>query len=85
MRGHWWPKRATIKNRVNHKKQEMESLTMEIESESGTRKEYLQWKIGKLDNELLELKKKLNSKRRWVMPYKRGHQNPENSRTYIVK
>jgi len=85
VRGHWWPKKATIKNKLNRKEQDIKSLTLEIESASDTRKEYLQWKVEKFRDELLELEEKFNSKRRWVMPYMRGTKNLENSRTYIVK
>jgi len=88
VRGHWWPKKATIRNKLNRKEQEIESLAQEIGGvglTSSTRKEYLQWKSERLEAELQELKEKLNSKRRWVMPYRRGYKNLENSRTYIVK
>ena len=85
VRGHWWPKKATIKNKFNRKEQEIKSLILEAGSASDTRKEYLQWKVVKFKEELLELKDKLDSKRRWVMPYIRGTKNLENSRTYIVK
>lgn len=93
VRGHWWPRRDTIKAKLQESGKEIESCKKDLKSCSLSisgepemeRLEYLRWKLEELQKENASLRGELNSKRRWVKPYQRGSKGETpNSHTYVL-
>lgn len=100
VRGHWWPKRSTIQRRIVDLEVQHQSVlseyadlkdivarasTPEDTSAHLTRLAFVRAKALKADSEINDLRVRMEAKRRWVMPYKKGSRGETpDSRTYVI-
>jgi len=100
VRGHWWPRRDTIANRIRDAKVEANAAREEYEScrehtASLTTSEDIARSLPVLaaakraalhaDTVLHEITEGMNAKRRWVKPYKKGTRGSlPDSHTYVL-
>ena len=91
VRGHWWPRKDTIRNRLlkAHKEAapavaryyDLEAEGNDPEGLVAARK-----RVEELEKKIADLESSLLSKRRWVMPYKKGSAGPPPaSHTYVIQ
>lgn len=100
VRGHWWPKRVTIRKRIEDARsgivgrekehQILRGLVVDAESPEDTsshliRLSALRAEIASMRKDAEVLAERMESKRRWVMPYKKGTRGKEpEDRTYVL-
>ena len=100
VRGHWWPKRSTIQRRIVELGAQHQSVLSEYtdlkdivscasspEDTSAhlTRMAFVRAKAQKAESEIHGLRVRMEAKRRWVMPYKKGSRGKApDSRTYVI-
>lgn len=100
VRGHWWPRRDTIKRRITELKEHhrpmmdeygnlLRSLSSADTPEGAStyliRLSFLKGKRQEAESEINELTDSLEAKRRWVKPYKKGSlASTPESHTYVL-
>ncbi len=100
VRGHWWPKRSTIQRRIVDLGVQHQSVLSEYADLKDTvaraptpedtsahlnRLAFIRAKALKAGSEINDLRVRMETKRRWVMPYKKGSRGEaSDSRTYVI-
>jgi hypothetical protein len=100
VRGHWWPRRDTIRNRIAELEVRHQSVlseyadlkdivarasTPEDTSTHLTRLAFVRVKAQKAESEINDLRVRMEAKRRWVAPYKKGSRGEiPDSHTYVI-
>jgi len=100
VRGHWWPRRDTIQRRIAELESKHKAVVQEYHdlrtavanapeaedtSEHLMRLAFARGKALKADEEIKDLTTRLEAKRRWVKPYRKGSRGSEpESHTYVL-
>ena len=100
VRGHWWPRRDTIRRRIldlegSHEEvlREYQELRESVANASSpeeasphlSRLAFVRGKAQKAESDIAELRERMEGKRRWVKPYQKGSRgSTPDTHTYVL-